>query len=121
MLVDLRGEEELNLGSLSNGTVISYEVTVKRIKQLLIGKRKLKTVTADHLQAYIDFLSFGGTNPDGTTAKALSKGYIRLFSAVLQGVFRCAECQKRPITLNPMQYVVWRGKKEEYELFSDED
>lgn len=28
---------------------------------------------------------------------------------------------KRLITFNPMKYVVWRGKKEEYELFSDED
>ena len=86
-----------------------------------IGERKLKTVTADHLQAYIDFLSFGGTNPDGTQAKALSKGYLRLFSAVLQGAFRFAVFPKRLISFNPMQYVVWRGKKEEYELFSDED
>ena len=86
-----------------------------------IGNRKLKTVTADHLQAYIDFLSFGGTNPDGTTAKALSKGYLCLFSAVLQGAFRFAVFPKRLISFNPMQYVVWRGKKEDYGLFSDED
>ena len=28
---------------------------------------------------------------------------------------------KRLISFNPMQYVIWRGKKEEYELFSQED
>ena len=39
---------------------------------------------ANHLQAYMDLLSFDGTNPDGTTAKALSKGYLRLFSAILK-------------------------------------
>ena len=116
MLLDLWVEEELKPGNLSNGTVMSYQGTVNRIKQHPIGNRKLKTVTADHLQAYIDFLSFGGTNPDGTTAKALSKGYLRLFSAVLQGAFRFAVFPKRLITFNPMQYVVWRGKKEEYEL-----
>ena len=121
MLLDLWVEEELKPGNLSNGTVMSYQGTVNRIKQHPIGNRKLKTVTADHLQAYIDFLSFGGTNPDGTTAKALSKGYLRLFSAVLQGAFRFAVFPKRLITFNPMQYVVWRGKKEEYELFSDEE
>ena len=137
MLLDLWVEEELKPGNLSNGTVMAYmgtvsrikkypigdrkQGTVNRIKQHPIGNRKLKTVTADHLQAYIDFLSFGGTNPDGTTAKALSKGYLRLFSAVLQGAFRFAVFPKRLITFNPMQYVVWRGKKEEYELFSDED
>ena len=121
MLLDLWVEEELKPGNLSNSTVMSYQGTVNRIKQHPIGNRKLKTVIAGHLQAYIDFLSFGGTNPDGTTAKALSKGYLRLFSAVLQGAFRFAVFPKRLITFNPMQYVVWRGKKEEYELFSDED
>ena len=120
-MLDMWVEEELKPGNLSNGTVMSYQGTVNRIKQHPIGNRKLKTVTADHLQAYIDFLSFGGTNPDGTTAKALSKGYLRLFSAVLQGAFRFAVFPKRLITFNPMQYVVWRGKKEEYELFSYED
>ena len=121
MLLDMWVEEELKPGSLSNGTVMAYQGTVNRIKQHPIGSRKLKTVTADHLQAYMDFLSFGGTKPDGTTAKALSKGYLRLFSAVLQGAFRFAVFPKRLITFNPMQYVVWRGKKEDYDLFSDED
>ena len=121
MLLDMWVEEELKPGTLSNGTVMAYQGTVGRIKRHPLGKRKLKTVTADHLQAYMDFLSFGGTNPDGTTAKALSKGYLRLFSAVLQGAFRFAVFPKRLITFNPMQYVVWRGKKEDYDLFSDED
>ena len=119
-LLDMWVEKELKPGSLSNGTVMAYQGTVNRIKQHPIGNRKLKTITADHLQAYMDFLSFGGTNPDGTTAKALSKGYLRLFSAVLQGAFRFAVFPKRLISFNPMQYVVWRGKKEEYDLFSDE-
>ena len=69
----------------------------------------------------MDQLSFGGVNPDGTTAKALSKGYLRLFSAVLQGAFRFAVFPKRMISFNPMQYVVWRGKKDDYELFSDDN
>lgn len=120
-LLDMWVEEELKPGGLSNGTVMAYQGTINRIKQHPIGNRKLKTVTADHLQAYMDFLSFGGTNPDGTTAKALSKGYLRLFSAVLQGAFRFAVFPKRLISFNPMQYVVWRNKKEEYDLFSDED
>ena len=43
-----------------------------------------------------------------------------MFSAVLQGAFRFAVFPKKLISFNPMQYVVWRGKKEEYELFADE-
>ena len=121
MLLDMGVEEELKPGNLSNGTVMAYMGTVNRIKKYPIGDRKLKTVTAEHLQAFMDFLTFGGQNPDGTTAKALSKGYLRLFSAVLQGAFRFAVFPKKLISFNPMQYVVWRGKKEEYELFADED
>jgi integrase len=79
-MLDMWVEEELKPGNLSNGTVMSYQGTVNRIKQYPIGKRKLKTVTADHLQAFIDFLSYGGTNPDGTTSKPMSKGYMLLFS-----------------------------------------
>ena len=121
MLLDMWVEEELKPGNLSNGTVMAYMGTVSRIKKYPIGDRKLKTVTAEHLQAFMDVLTFGGQNPDGTTAKALSKGYLRLFSAVLQGAFRFAVFPKKLISFNPMQYVVWRGKKEEYELFADEN
>ena len=119
MLLDMWVEEELKPGNLSNGTVMAYQGTVNRIKQHPIGNRKLKTVTVVHLQAYMDFLSFGGTNPDGTTAKALSKGYLRLFSAVLQRAFRFAVFPKHYIMLNPMQYVVMRTSKEEVDIFSE--
>ncbi len=37
--------------------------TVGRIKRHPLGKRKLKTVTADHLQAFIDFMSYGAPIP----------------------------------------------------------
>ena len=94
---------------------------VNRIKQYPIGKRKLKTVTADHLQAFIDFLSYGGTNPDGTTSKPMSKGYMLLFSAVLQNSFRFAVFPKKLITFNPMQYVKLRGRKQETDIFSDSE
>lgn len=116
-MLDMWVEEDLKPGSLSNGTVMAYQSTVSRIKQHPIGKRKLKTVTADHLQAYMDLLSFGGTNPDGTPAKALSVGYIRLYSAVLQNSFRFAIFPKRLITFNPMQYVVRRSNGDDYDLF----
>ena len=119
-MLDMWVEEELKPGNLSNGTVMSYQGTVNRIKQYPIVKRKLKTVTADHLQAFIDFLSYGGTNPDGTTSKPMSKGYMLLFSAVLQTSFRFAVFPKKLITFNPMQYVKLRGRKQEADIFSED-
>lgn len=110
-MLDMWVEEELKPGSLSNGTVMAYMAAVKKIKKYPIGSRKLKTVTADHLQSFIDLMSYGGVNPDGTTSKPMSKGYMLQFSAVLQNSFRFAVFPKRLITFNPMQYVKLRGRK----------
>ena len=96
-MLDMWVEEELKPGSLSDGTVTAYINTVSRIKKHPIGKRKLKTVTSDHLQSYMDLLSFGGTDPDGKTVEALSKGSLGQYSAVLQNSFRFAVFPKRLI------------------------
>ena len=89
-LLDMWIEEEVKPGNLSNGTVMAYQGAVGRIKQFPIGSRKLKTVTSEHLQAFFDLLSFGGANADGTEVKPISKGYMRQFSAVMQGALRIA-------------------------------
>lgn len=115
-LLDMWIDEELKPGNLSNGTVMAYQGTVNRIKKHPISKRKLKSITSDHLQKYMDLLSFGDESN-----KPLSKGYMRLFSAVLQGAFRFAVFPKRLITFNPMQYVIRREKKEEISIFDNED
>lgn len=119
-MLDMWVEEELKPGSLSNGTVTAYEGTVSRIKKHPIGSRKLKTIKSEHLQDYMDFLSFGGTNEDGTTAKPLSVGSMRQYSAVLHNSFRFAVFPKQLITFNPMQYVVRRSNDEDYEMFAED-
>ena len=59
-LLDKWIEEELKPGSLSNGTVAAYIDTARRIKKHPIADRKLKKITPDHLQSYLDLLSLGG-------------------------------------------------------------
>jgi len=120
-LLDQWMEEEVKPGSLSNGTVTKYQEVVNRIKQYPIGDRKLRSATPEHLQAFFDLLSFGGVNPDGTEAKAYSLGYLRMFSAVLQGAFRFAVFPKHLLTFNPMQFVKIRQRQEDPELFSLDD
>lgn len=119
-LLDMWVEEDLKPGKLSNGTVMAYIAVVDRIKKHPISERKLKSVTTDHLQAYVDHLCFGGTNADGRTAKALSKGYLRQFSAVLQRAFKFAVFPKKLLNFNPMEYVVWRTQEESCDLFDEE-
>ena len=62
-------EEELKTGTLSNGTVENYLGAIRCIKKHPIADRKLKTVTAEHLQAFLDLLTFGGEFPDGKVRK----------------------------------------------------
>ena len=104
-LLDMWAEEELKTGTLSNGTVENYLGAIRCIKKHPIADRKLKTVTAEHLQAFLDLLTFGGEFPDGKVRKGYSKDYIHSFSAVLQQSFRFAVFPKQLISFNPMQYI----------------
>lgn len=119
-LLDMWAEEELKTGFLSNGTVDNYLQTIKRIKQHPIADRKLKTVSAEHLQQYLDLLVFGGKSPDGTAYKGYSKDYIHSFTAVLNQSFRFAVFPKTLITFNPMQYVVIHKKNEQADIFAED-
>lgn len=120
-LLNIWAEEELKLGTLSNGTVENYLGAIRCIKKHPVADRRLKTVTAEHLQTFLDLLTFGGTYPDGKVKKGLSKDYIHSFSAVLQQSFRFAVFPKQLITFNPMQYIKLKRKAEEVDLFSEED
>ena len=104
-LLDMWAEEELKTGTLSNGTVENYLGAIRCIKKHPIADRKLKTVTAEHLQGFLDLLTFGGEFPDGKVRKGYSKDYIHSFSAVLQQSFRFAVFPKQLISFNPMQYI----------------
>ena len=120
-LLDMWAEEELKVGTLSNGTVENYLGAIRCIKKHPIANRKLKTVTAEHLQSFLDLLTFGGRFPDGKTRKGYSKDYVHSFSAVLQQAFRFAVFPKQLITFNPMQYIKLKKQAEDVDLFSDED
>ena len=120
-LLDMWSEEELKTGTLSNGTVENYLGAIRCIKKHPIADRKLKTVTAEHLQAFLDLLTFGGEFPDGKVRKGYSKDYIHSFSAVLQQSFRFAVFPKQLISFNPMQYIKLKRQAEEVDLFSDDE
>lgn len=119
-LLDIWSEEELKVGTLSNGTVGNYLQAVNRIKQHPISDRKLKTVTSEHLQQFMDLLTFGGT-AGNFISKGYTKDYVHSYSAVLQQAFRFAVFPKQLITFNPMQYVVLKRKTENVELFAEDN
>ena len=99
----------------------NYLGAIRCIKKHSIADRKLKTVTAEHLQAFLDLLTFGGEFPDGKARKGYSKDYTHSFSAVLQQSFRFAVFPKQLISFNPMQYIKLKKQAEEVDLFSDDE
>lgn len=121
-LLDIWSDEELRPGSLSNGTVQLYLHTVSRIKKHPISNRKLNTITAEHLQNFMDLLTYGGTEGDFHARSDYNRDYAKTYNAVLSQSFRYAVFPKKYITFNPMQYVVIHKRKADSELFvSDED
>ena len=117
-LLDIWSEEELKTGTLSNGTVENYLQAIGRIKQHPLSRRKLKAVTSEHLQQFMDLMVFGGKE-ENFVSKGYSKDYVHSFSAVLQQSFRFAVFPKKFITFNPMQYVVIKKKNENVDLFAE--
>ena len=120
-LLDMWAEEELKTGTLSNGTVQNYLSAIRCIKKHPIADRKLKTVTSEHLQAFLDLLSFRWRLSRWKERKGYSKDYIHSFSAVLQQSFRFAVFPKQLISFNPMQYIKLKKQTDEVDLFSDDD
>ncbi len=89
-LLDIWAEEELKTGTLSNGTVENYLGAITNDQETSDFRKKLKNVTAEHLQAFLRSAFIWWHFPDGKVRKGYSKDYIRSFSAVLQQSFRFA-------------------------------
>lgn len=120
-LLDIWAEEDLKTGALSNGTMELYLHTMNRIKRHPISNRKLSSVTSDHLQKFIDLVTFGGKEGDFDSRGGYNKDYANKYSAVLNHAFRFAVFPKKYITFNPMQYVVMHKRKSNAEIFASDD
>lgn len=86
-MLDMWIEEELAPSKRSNGTERSYLNTANRIKQHSIGKRKLKTITAEHLQKFFDSLSSAQPLSNGKESK--SKRYRSYFAKCMDSGVKC--------------------------------
>ena len=120
-LLDIWAEEELKTGTLSNGTVQNYLGAITNIKKHPISERKLKNVTSEHLQAFFDLLSFGGTYPDGSERKGYSKDYIRSFRQYYSS-HSVLQFHQNNISLSIRCSILkLKYQTDEVDLFSDDD
>ena len=82
-LLDNWAEEELKTGPLANGTVQLYLHSIKRMHKHPISKRKLSTVTSEHLQGLMDLVTFGGREGDFDAKNGYKKDYANTYHAIL--------------------------------------
>jgi len=120
-LLDKWVEEELKTGTLSNGTVRTYENKIKRLKLHPLCDRKLSCITTKHLQDLMNLISIGGKQGDFSIKGSLNRKTPNLYMAILNHAFRYAVFPKKYITFNPMQYVVIVNRATDVDLFSSED
>ena len=119
-LLDMWSEEVLSVSPLSNGTIDNYTQAIKRIRKCSIAEQRLKNITADKLQGYLDMLLYGGADDNGTSYSGYSTEYLRSFFAVLRHAFKWAVFPKGFITFDPMQYVKLHRKSVRYDIFSED-
>ncbi len=120
-LLDVWVEEDLKAGSLSDGTVKLYQNIAKMIKRHPIGNMKLSAVTTEHLQRFMDLVSFGGKEGNFNSDKGYSVSFAGKYMAVLNHAFRFAVFPKKYISINPMQYVVIHKRNSTAHIFADCD
>lgn len=120
-LLDIWVEEDLKTGSLSNGTVELYQNIVKVIKRHPICNRELSSVSSEHLQQFMDLISFGGKEGDFDSGNGYTAEYAKKPFAVLNHAFRFAVFPKKYISYNPMQYVVIHKRSINIDIFGNED
>lgn len=104
-------EEELNKSSRSNNTLTTYRVIVKNIQAVPISQLRLRSITTNHLQSFMDEICFG--------KKSYAKSTCNCYMSVLNNVFRYAIFPKQFITKNLMEFVINKKKNNEFSINKD--
>lgn len=113
--------KECCLNEIRHGTRQDYRYAIKHIKDHKLGNTKLKKLTPDILQQYIDDMTADRTLKNGTVRHGLSESTMKSHYAVLNGAFKYAVYPKRLLRENPMQYIKRRKNKRDLDVFLTEE
>jgi len=120
-LMDEWFRTEIEPSSRATTTLDSYRNVMDHVRNHRIGKLKLKEVTVEALQAYVDEKYFGEYDADGREIKhAYSESTMKEEFVVLNGIFKYAVYPKEYLKSSPMQHVKKRKKPREADIFGDE-
>ena len=112
---------EIEPSSRAISTIDNYRNVMSHIRSHRIGKMKLKEVTVEALQAYVDEKYFGEYDENGKEIKhAYSASSMKEHFIVLNGIFKFAVYPKEYLKASPMQHVKKRKKIAEADIFGSE-
>lgn len=121
-LCDEWWEAEIENGILANSSRGGLANAIQHIKKHELGAKKIKNVSIEDIQAYVDLKTYGSFDENGSRIeKAYAESTLRKHRLVLNNIFKFAVYPKRYLRENPMQYVKTRKKKKEVDLFGNSE
>lgn len=121
-LCDEWWESEIENGILANSSRGGLQNAIQHIKTHELGSKKIKNVAIEDIQAYIDLKTYGEFDGEGRRIKkAYAESTLRKHRLVLNNIFKFAVYPKRYLRENPMQYVKTRKKKQDVDLFGNNE
>lgn len=112
---------EIENSDLTTNGKRNYKNTVRNISESDFGQMKLREVTCEDIQKYVDTLYFGQYDEDGKQIKkAYATSTMRKFFLVLNNMFKYAVYPRKILRENLMQYIKKRKKAKDVSLFGEE-
>ena len=119
-LMDEWFQTEIKPSSRATTTMYNYQNVIRHVKEHRLGSMKLKKVTVETLQEYVDEKYFGEFDENGKELKhAYSESAMKEQFIVLNGCFKFAVYPKEYLKSSPMQFVKKRKKAKDEDLFGD--
>lgn len=113
---------EVEPSSRASTTRNSYRNVMDHIRSAPLGSKRLKDVTIEVLQAYVDEKYYGEYDAQGNEVKhAYSESTMKEEFVVLNSIFKFAVYPKEYLKSSPMSYVKKRKKQEKVDLFGNTD
>ena len=113
---------EVEPSSRASTTRDSYRNVMDHIRSAPLGSKRLKDVTIEILQAYVDEKYYGEYDAQGNEIKhAYSESTMKEEFVVLNSIFKFAVYPKEYLKSSPMSYVKKRKKPEKIDLFGNTD
>lgn len=113
---------EVEPSSRASTTRDSYRNVMDHIRSASLGSKRLKDITIEILQAYVDEKYYGEYDAQGNEIKhAYSESTMKEEFVVLNSIFKFAVYPKEYLKSSPMSYVKKRKKPEKIDLFGNTD